>query len=456
MARENNTVSPEKQPSHKHSRSNPFAALLSGSRGNSQSSGPSPPEKNPLPKNVPRSQTEHNIGGHRIEEPLGEISNMQSRPLRKQTEPEPEPRSKSLHKRTKSALSLKGLAGRIWEDKDEDEEPHVQDHLLKSLKHSKKSKSSTNLSALWARPRSRGKDVVEQRVKDIENKAVADEHSRPPIWAQFASSSIEEVTGAPVTPITPDASATQASQATTQLPQAPQAILAAPRYDDETVDAEFEAVLDSRNVPDDVKDKMRTLETKLKAEFIRQHKTKSPTKGSSSSRDNLPASPTKRPRAETAGVDPSIRDDEGGSPKKARPRSFQLTLSKSSQSPTKKQQGEKQGSRGRSKSGELPQSVSSASLLGMQASKYSLSALVGGTRQSSPQEFIDYFHKPQKLQNVEVGRMQRLRQLLRNETVEWVDMFIAQGGMEEVVNLLYKIIEMEWRYAEPGPRPDDS
>jgi len=41
--------------------------------------------------------------------------------------------------------------------------------------------------------------------------------------------------------------------------------------------------------------------------------------------------------------------------------------------------------------------------------------------------------------------LHKLRLLLRNETVEWVDNFIKDGGMTELVGLLHRIMEMEWR-----------
>ena len=52
----------------------------------------------------------------------------------------------------------------------------------------------------------------------------------------------------------------------------------------------------------------------------------------------------------------------------------------------------------------------------------------------------------QRPQDVEIGKLHKLRLLLRNETVDWVDTFIRQGGMTELVGLLYRIMEMEWRY----------
>ena len=41
--------------------------------------------------------------------------------------------------------------------------------------------------------------------------------------------------------------------------------------------------------------------------------------------------------------------------------------------------------------------------------------------------------------------MHKLRLLLRNETVAWTDSFIMSGGQDEIVKLLYRIMEVEWR-----------
>jgi hypothetical protein len=62
-----------------------------------------------------------------------------------------------------------------------------------------------------------------------------------------------------------------------------------------------------------------------------------------------------------------------------------------------------------------------------------------------PDDFISYLKRVQKPQLVEVGRLQKLKQLLRNETVAWVDSFITKGGMAEIVSLLYRIIDVQWR-----------
>jgi hypothetical protein len=65
-----------------------------------------------------------------------------------------------------------------------------------------------------------------------------------------------------------------------------------------------------------------------------------------------------------------------------------------------------------------------------------------------PDDFVSYLRKVQKPESVEVGRLHKLRILLRNETVSWIEGFIEQGGMEEIVGLLHRTMEVEWRYVK--------
>lgn len=58
---------------------------------------------------------------------------------------------------------------------------------------------------------------------------------------------------------------------------------------------------------------------------------------------------------------------------------------------------------------------------------------------------MTYLRKVSDPTEVEVGRLHKLRLLLRNETVAWVDRFISLGGMAEVVELLHRIMTVEWR-----------
>ena len=62
-----------------------------------------------------------------------------------------------------------------------------------------------------------------------------------------------------------------------------------------------------------------------------------------------------------------------------------------------------------------------------------------------PQDYVTYLRKKKDLKDIELGRMHKLRLLLRNETVQWVTSFIQLGGMDEIVSLLHRIMEVEWR-----------
>ena len=138
--------------------------------------------------------------------------------------------------------------------------------------------------------------------------------------------------------------------------------------------------------------------------------------------------------------------DEGSASKKPRPRSLNFTLSKGDFSPSKKLKSGRGTSHTRHKSADLPRTNSSTSLNSI-ASSSSFKLFNRAPKQAVPDDFISYLRKVQKPQAIEVGKVQKLKQLLRNETVSWVDEFISDGGMIELINLLYRIIEIEWRYA---------
>lgn len=84
-------------------------------------------------------------------------------------------------------------------------------------------------------------------------------------------------------------------------------------------------------------------------------------------------------------------------------------------------------------------------LLTPSSSTTSLSATARQDTVADPSDFVHYLREVQKPEIVEVGRLHKLRLLLRNETVCWVDTFISEGGMDEVVQLLYRIMKVEWR-----------
>ncbi|KAG9558162.1 hypothetical protein KCU79_g9089, partial [Aureobasidium melanogenum] len=200
------------------------------------------------------------------------------------------------------------------------------------------------------------------------------------------------------------------------------------KLDPKTVDAAFEAVLDSRNIPENMRQKMRTLTLRVKADFVKQDKgALSPTKPES----RLPFfhdEPVQQQAVESG--DEEVKEDPS---KRSRSRSKTFTLTRSDGT-TKKQ---KQESRPNSihiprSSGTLP--------------KHSVPPSPGrGPQAACPDEFVAYLENVRDPVQMEVGRLHKLRLLLRNETVAWVDNFISLGGMAQVVDLLHRIMQIEWR-----------
>ena len=142
------------------------------------------------------------------------------------------------------------------------------------------------------------------------------------------------------------------------------------------------------------------------------------------------------------------KTDNEGSPKKrarSRPRSRTFTFSRGDSSP-KKEKSERPKSRGRSKSRTQARDGLDDGGAQQTPEGRSRSLSFGRTpKQTMPQDFLLYLKKTPMPQDVEVGRLQKLRQLLRNETVGWVDAFISQGGMTEVIGFLDRILQVEWR-----------
>ena len=133
------------------------------------------------------------------------------------------------------------------------------------------------------------------------------------------------------------------------------------------------------------------------------------------------------------------------SPKKARPRSRTFTFSRSGQSPSKKQKSERPTPYQRAKSGGLTPSASSTSLASNGTAQGS-TFFSRAKNSADPEDYIKYLKEVQAPELVEVGKIHKLRQLLRNETVGWIDTFVIQDGMIELVELLYRIIKVEWRW----------
>ncbi|KAK4252407.1 armadillo-type protein [Corynascus novoguineensis] len=224
-----------------------------------------------------------------------------------------------------------------------------------------------------------------------------------------------------------------------------------PAIDPKDIDKHLEAMLDRRNIPENQRYKMRNLSETIKMELIRQDWAEMQGKlDRPSSHDGNPQAgggtgPT------TAG--PSDQQDENttGSPtkkeKKKHSRGLSLTIvrgggNKSNPaSPTKKKGDSSLGRHFRTKSSESVASEPPSPYL----SGYGASFLAKVKGQQLPGDFVAYLQKVPQPELVEVGKLHKLRLLLRNETVAWTEEFIRQGGMKEIVELLHRIMAVEWR-----------
>lgn len=209
--------------------------------------------------------------------------------------------------------------------------------------------------------------------------------------------------------------------------------------DPKDVDKAFEAVLDSRNVPEPMRQKMRSLTMRVKADFIKQNEE------ASKSTTSTPPDTREGP-AVVEEAAPQQTDDDSKSTKRSRPRSRTFTFNKSDKragdaSPSKKNRSQ---SKSRPVSIHVPkdQAANNAST---PTTPTGSSFGKRGQTAANPVDYISYLKKHQEPKKIEVGRLHKLRILLRNETVAWVDSFVAQGGMAEVVGLLHKIMAIEWR-----------
>ncbi|EKV04737.1 hypothetical protein PDIG_87290 [Penicillium digitatum PHI26] len=202
------------------------------------------------------------------------------------------------------------------------------------------------------------------------------------------------------------------------------------------LESEFEKLLDARNIPHNMRDKMRSLDTNIKADFIQKDRTESITPPSAGTGDS------RRGRGKESKED-SHPQDRKGSRSRSRSRGFNFT--KGPSSPGKKLRRDSEASSRRPKSVDLSQPVGFYTTLSANASAASLADAAAVDTAADPSDFVHYLREIQKPEMVEVGKMHKLRLLLRNETVQWVNDFITEGGMDEIVQLLYRIMKMTWR-----------
>lgn len=218
------------------------------------------------------------------------------------------------------------------------------------------------------------------------------------------------------------------------------------------LDDAYEKVLAARNIPENRRAQMRGLDAKIKRDFIKNDDKVNASADRPSSDDGTRASEdaskarSKRGRDERArsgdyGRDKgaqSAAEDEPASPSKRKPRSRSRTFTFSKGDRSKKSRSL---SRPRSLMSLKNLSSSSVNSIGMDGSSESKE----GPRRVEPNEYVQTIKSAGAPEKLEVGRIQKLRRLLRHESVSWVDGFIAEGGMDALVGLLRQIMEVEWR-----------
>ncbi|CCE27197.1 uncharacterized protein CPUR_00669 [Claviceps purpurea 20.1] len=220
-------------------------------------------------------------------------------------------------------------------------------------------------------------------------------------------------------------------------PTKPKVDTAILQVDASNINEQLEALLDRRNIPENQRYKMRNLSDTIKLEFIRQDHAEM--QAALAGRTGSWAS---NERDIGSGANSPVVENE--QPKRSRGRSFTFSRSKKdANSPTKKSKGsETLGRHFRSRSTDSVACEHRPSSSGQSVGAGFLSKI---KIQQGPSDYVAYLRKVQKPELVEVGKLHKLRLLLRNETVAWIEDFIQQGGMHEIVALLNRIMEVEWR-----------
>ena len=249
------------------------------------------------------------------------------------------------------------------------------------------------------------------------------------------------------------------------------------------IDTHLEALLNRRNIPEHQRYKMRDLNTSIKMELIRQDWAEEQSKRqqhslnephSQSSLRSMSGGSDSSTTSHIPGPDQAGPGSSGISSKTRHSRAKSLTLSKVTRgrsrnrgdsdsskrpkSPWSLQKKKTDGTLGRQLWTKSTESLANSGGLAVNTSAVSFSSFEKASnpitgffakgkslQQNSPADFVAYLRTIRDPERVEVGKLHKLRLLLRNETVTWIEDFIGQGGMEEVVGLLHRILAVEWR-----------
>jgi len=199
----------------------------------------------------------------------------------------------------------------------------------------------------------------------------------------------------------------------------------------------------SRNIPENQRQNMRGLDAKVKAELIR-HNGNEIANGdtSNSSKSSIWGSAGSKSGKDRGRTEPAAgeTDEKAASmSKRSRSRTRTFTFSKGDRSPSKRARS---SSKSRSLMSLKNASSSSVHSMGMDGTKESKEQ---ASTPATPEDFVAYLRTAINPQGVEIGRVHKLRILLRNETVSWVNAFISKDGMTELIGLLKRIMQVEWR-----------
>ena len=257
--------------------------------------------------------------------------------------------------------------------------------------------------------------------------------------------------------------------------------------DTKDIDSQLEALLDRRNIPEHQRYKMRSLANTIKMELIRQDwaEERSKRQQQQPQSDRLGSHGSARSTngngtpLESTNVPSPIDDGSAGkaskSSKSKHSRVKSLTLSKVARGRSRDRSGNNDSTKRTKSPGALlikraedtlsrhlrarsTENVANIGATGVASSPDATGAGSGGAggaiagffkskapQHNSPADFVTYLRTVQAPEKVEVGKLHKLRLILRNETVTWIEDFIGQGGMEEVVGLLHRIMAVEWR-----------
>lgn len=223
-----------------------------------------------------------------------------------------------------------------------------------------------------------------------------------------------------------------------------------------------------------MKDKMRGLDVRVKQEFIhKERQMGKPEKESSASTSitsglgifgKRPKTAGTEVRPKSKGKDGGAADAPPGSPsKRSRPRSRTFGTSKDKEvaaapnSPTKRQKnGEDRFVKGKllfppHSTSALPGNgpPSPAAVATLQPDEWVHWLKEAGRRRNFGAgifaEGIEMPEYEKHMQDVEVAVLHKLRLVLRNETLRWVEAFTKLGGMEAIWAVLERVLGVEWR-----------